>query len=241
MLPDSARDDVLTDSPGLRPSWLPWDFFHSRMLWVDPITSRRELRRDWKVPPPRDSDEITRLLFGPDYFLDELWGPKPIWLDGVPDFSDESIRANLTSGEAWIVDALFSGGNMWPTLPSTMTVACPNNAASYVFSDEDLSVLRAILRIRDSPDRALELVDDLWHVVGNGSQLALSPVARRAVRDWNSLRVALEHGRPSDAVAEDLYGVAVNLSGTDSFWIPGDWGARIARTIKKLVPAPDAL
>lgn len=231
MLPDSPPNEVLLDSPGLRPSWQPWEFFHSRMVWADPITSRRELRKDWIVPPPQDAAEVTRVLFGPDSFLDELWGPSPIWLDGVPDLSAGAIQANLTSAESWIVRALFGGSNAWPSLSSESGDRQP-----YGISTEDSAVLRTVLGVRNNPDRALELVQDLLTVLTPHPQPALSPVAGRAIRDWSRLCSASEHGRLEGDLVADLRGVAGNLLGDQTFWIPGDWGQRIADTIAKLVP-----
>jgi hypothetical protein len=248
MLPDSPPNEVLLDSPGLRPSWQPWEFFHSRMVWADPITSRRELRKDWIVPPPQDAAEVIRVLFGPDYFLDELWGPSPIWLNGVPDLSAGAIQANLTSAEAWIVRALFGGSNAWPSLSfgfgdrqrsSDSTVGgAPSfdETARHGISTEDSAVLRTVLGVRNNPDRALELVQDLLTALTPHPQPALSPVAGRAIRDWSRLCLASEHGRPEGDLVADLRGVAGNLVGDQTFWIPGDWGQRIADTIAKLVP-----
>lgn len=52
--------------------------------------------------------------------------------------------------------------------------------------------------------------------------------------------MASERGRPEEDVAADLRGVAGNLLGDQTFWIPGDWGPRIADTIAKLVPFASA-
>jgi hypothetical protein len=188
------------------------------------------------------------MLFGPDYFLDELWGPSPIWLDGVPDFSADAIQAVLTSAEAWIVRALFGGSNAWPGLsprfgsgqPSSQSTAggTPgfDEAAPHGISHEDSVILRTLQDVRNNPDQALGLVQDLFDAVSPHPRLALSPVADRALRDWSRLRVASEHGRPEEDAAADLRGVAGNLLGDQAFWIPGDWGHRIADTIAKLVP-----